>query len=78
MLRPMTDMPHGTIGFEAVGEVDDDREEAVDTVLRREIADGRRSDRCTTRSISRPRRRGSRKGSAREPGVASPAVSAWA
>jgi hypothetical protein len=42
MLRRMTDMPAGTIGFEAVGEVeDDDWEEAVEPVLRREIADGR-------------------------------------
>jgi hypothetical protein len=38
----MSDMPTDTIGFEAVGEVeDDDWEEAVEPVLRREIADGR-------------------------------------
>ena len=43
MLRPMTDVPAGTIGFEAVGEVeDDDWEETVEPVLRREIADGRK------------------------------------
>ena len=43
MLRQMTDMPAGTIGFEAVGEVeDDDWEDAVEPVLRREIADGRK------------------------------------
>ena len=43
MLRQMTDMPAGTIGFEAVGEVDDDDwEDAVEPVLRREIADGRK------------------------------------
>jgi SpoIIAA-like len=43
MLRPMTDMPPGTIGFEAVGEVDDDDwEETVEPVLRREIAEGRK------------------------------------
>jgi hypothetical protein len=43
MLRAMTDMPPGTIGFEAVGEVeDDDWEEAVEPVLRREIAEGRK------------------------------------
>jgi SpoIIAA-like len=43
MLRRMTDMPAGTIGFEAIGEVeDDDWEEAVEPVLRREIADGRK------------------------------------
>ena len=42
MLRRMTDMPAGTIGFEAVGEVeDDDWEQAVEPVLRREIAEGR-------------------------------------
>jgi hypothetical protein len=36
-------MPAGTIGFEAVGEVDDDDwEDAVEPVLRREIADGRK------------------------------------
>jgi hypothetical protein len=41
-LRPMTDMPAGTVGFEAIGEVeDDDWEQAVEPVLRREIADGR-------------------------------------
>lgn len=41
MLRRISDMPLGTIGFEAVGEVeDDDWEEAVEPVLRREIADG--------------------------------------
>jgi hypothetical protein len=38
----MTDMPPGTLGFEAVGEVeDDDWEEAVEPVLRDEIAAGR-------------------------------------
>jgi hypothetical protein len=43
VLRPMTNVPVGTIGFEAVGEVDDDDwEEAVEPVLRREIADGRK------------------------------------
>lgn len=42
MLRRMTDMPAGTIGFEAVGEVeDDDWEETVEPVLRQEIAEGR-------------------------------------
>lgn len=42
MLRPIRDLPAGTIGFEAIGEVeDDDWEEAVEPVLRREIADGR-------------------------------------
>ncbi len=42
MLRRMTDMPNGTIGFEAVGEVeDDDWEETVEPVLRQEIAAGR-------------------------------------
>ena len=43
MLRPLSDMPPGTIGFEAVGEVeDDDWEEMVEPILRREIADGRK------------------------------------
>jgi hypothetical protein len=38
----MTDMPLGSIGFEAVGEVeDDDWEQAVEPVLRREMAEGR-------------------------------------
>ena len=42
MLRRMSDMPAGTIGFEAVGEVeDDDWEETVEPVLRQEIAAGR-------------------------------------
>ncbi len=42
MLRRMTEMPTGTIGFEAVGEVeDDDWEKAVEPVLRQEIAEGR-------------------------------------
>lgn len=42
MLRRISNMPAGTIGFEAVGEVeDDDWEDAVEPVLRREIADGR-------------------------------------
>jgi SpoIIAA-like len=41
VLRRMHDMPVGTIGFEAVGEVeDDDWEETVEPVLRREIATG--------------------------------------
>jgi hypothetical protein len=40
MLRRISDMPTGTIGFEAIGEVeDDDWEEAVEPVLRRDIAD---------------------------------------
>jgi hypothetical protein len=41
MLRQMADMPPGTLGFEAVGEVeDDDWEDVVEPVLRREIATG--------------------------------------
>jgi hypothetical protein len=41
MLRAMSEMPPGTIGFEARGEVeDDDWEHIVEPVLRREIADG--------------------------------------
>src|SRR5881275_2764622 len=43
MLRSISDMPAGTIGFEAIREVeDDDWEEAVEPVLRQEIADGRK------------------------------------
>jgi SpoIIAA-like len=42
MLRQITDMPAGTIGFEAIGEVDDDHwEHTVEPVLRREIGAGR-------------------------------------
>jgi hypothetical protein len=41
MLRRLSDMPAGTIGFEAVGEVeDDDWEDQVEPVLRREIGAG--------------------------------------
>ena len=43
MLRRVADMPAGTIGFEAIGEVeDDDWEEAVEPVLRDEIASGQK------------------------------------
>ena len=43
MLRETTDLAAGTIGFEAVGEVeDDDWERVVEPVLRREIAEGRK------------------------------------
>jgi len=43
MLRRMKDMPVGTIGFEAIGEVeDDDWEETVEPVLRHEMADGQK------------------------------------
>lgn len=43
MLRRMSEMPPGTIGFEAIGEVEDDEwEETVEPVLRREIAEGRK------------------------------------
>lgn len=43
MLRRITEMPAGTIGFEAIGEVeDDDWEHEVEPLLRREIADGRK------------------------------------
>src|SRR3954466_11167985 len=41
MLQRMKDMPAGTIGFEAIGEVeDDDWEEAVEPLLRQRIAAG--------------------------------------
>ena len=43
MLRPISDMPSGTLGFEAIGEVEDeDWEDQVEPVLRREMADGRK------------------------------------
>ncbi len=43
MLRRIPDMPAGTIGFEAIGEVeDDDWENTVEPVLRDEIAAGRK------------------------------------
>ena len=43
MLRRITDMPAGKIGYEAIGEVeDDDWEQAVEPVLRREIAEGQK------------------------------------
>jgi hypothetical protein len=43
MLRRMRDMPAGTVGFEAIGKVeDDDFEHAVEPVLRGEIAAGRK------------------------------------
>lgn len=42
MLRRMPDMPPGTVGFQAVGEVeDDDWEQSVEPVLRQEMAEGR-------------------------------------
>lgn len=41
MLRRIKDMPARTIGFEAVGEVeDDDWERSVEPILREEIAEG--------------------------------------
>src|SRR3954464_8614527 len=41
MLRRMDDMPAGTVGFEAVGEgEDDDYEEAVEPLVRQRIAAG--------------------------------------
>ena len=41
MFRQMFDMPRGTVGFEAVGDIDDDDfEDVVAPVLRRQIADG--------------------------------------
>jgi hypothetical protein len=42
MVRRLRDMPTGTIGFEAIGDVeDDDWERSVEPELRRTIADGR-------------------------------------
>jgi hypothetical protein len=41
MLRELTDMPVGTMGFEAVGEVeDDDWQDVAEPALRRALADG--------------------------------------
>ena len=58
MLRRMPDMPPGTIGFEAVGEVeDDDWEEAVEPVLRGRSPTVGRSG-CSTCSGPRHGRRG--------------------
>ena len=43
MLQRIADMPAGTLGFEVVGEVDeDDWEETVEPLLRQEMADGRK------------------------------------
>ena len=43
MLRRIDDMPPGTIGFEAIGEVeDDDWEKQVEPVLRSEMAEGQK------------------------------------
>jgi hypothetical protein len=43
MLKQMADMPPGTVGFDAFGEVDDDDfEKTVEPVLRRIIAEGRK------------------------------------
>lgn len=43
MLKQMADMPPGTVGFDAIGEVDDDDfEKTVQPVLRRIIAEGRK------------------------------------
>ena len=43
MLKRIPDMPVGTVGFEAVGKVeDDDFERSVEPVLRAEIAAGRK------------------------------------
>ena len=42
-LRRINDMPPGTIGFEAIGEVeDDDWEKQVEPVLRREMAENKK------------------------------------
>jgi len=41
MLRRMQDMPAGTIGFEAIGDVeDDDWEDVAEPILRQELAQG--------------------------------------
>ena len=61
MLRRINDMPAGTIGFEAIGEVeDDDWEEAVEPLLRREIAAGREGPAAVPARARGARRRGRR------------------
>jgi hypothetical protein len=58
MLRQMTDMPVGTIGFEAVGEVeDDDWEDTVEPVFGRRSPKGARCGCCTCWARGRPRSR---------------------
>ena len=48
MLRRMTGMPAGTIGFEAIHEVDDDDwEETVEPILRRRSPRAATCDSCT-------------------------------
>lgn len=43
MLQRIADMPGGTLGFEIVGEVDDDDwEKTVEPVLHQEMVDGRK------------------------------------
>jgi hypothetical protein len=43
MLKQMADIPPGTVGFDAIGEVDDDDfEKTLEPVLRRIIAEGRK------------------------------------
>ena len=43
MLRSMHDMPVGTLGFEAIGDVDDDDwERTVEPALRARVADGQK------------------------------------
>jgi len=50
----MTDMPPGTIGFEAIGEVeDDDWEEAVEPVLGRKSPQAEKFG-CCTSSVPTP------------------------
>ena len=61
MLRQITDMPAGTIGFEAIGEVEDDHwENTVEPVLRREIAEGATCACSTCLALERARSRAMR------------------
>jgi hypothetical protein len=58
VLRRLTDVPVGTIGFETVGEVeDDDWEDTVEPVLRQEIAEGRKVRLLYLLGRARPRSR---------------------
>ena len=59
MFKQISDMPPGTIGFEAVGEIDDDDfDEVVAPVLRQQMADGRKVRLLYPARAAAPRIRG--------------------
>jgi hypothetical protein len=61
MFKRITDMPPGTAGFEAVGEIDDDDfEEVVAPVLLQQIADGTKFACCTCSGRGSANTRGTR------------------